>query len=89
MTEDVVLQVGRDALYLMVSLGGPLLLSALFVGLLIGILQAAIQVQEQTLSFIPKRASLVVALIVLGPYLLQLWITFTQSLFLQIPDLIG
>tara|TARA_B110000305_G_C19333198_1_gene585129 strand:- start:803 stop:1072 length:270 start_codon:yes stop_codon:yes gene_type:complete len=89
MTEDVVLQVGRDALYLMVSLGGPLLLSALFVGLLIGILQAAIQVQEQTLSFIPKLASLVVALIVLGPYLLQLWITFTQSLFLQIPDLIG
>jgi flagellar biosynthetic protein FliQ len=89
MTEDVVLQVGRAALYLMVSLGGPLLLSALFVGLLIGILQAAIQVQEQTLSFIPKLASLVVALIVLGPYLLQLWITFTQSLFLQIPDLIG
>jgi flagellar biosynthesis protein FliQ len=89
MTEDVVLQVGRDALYLMVSLGGPLLLSALFVGLLIGILQAAIQVQEQTLSFIPKLASLVVALMILGPYLLQLWITFTQSLFLQIPDLIG
>lgn len=89
MTEDVVLQVGRDALYLMVSLGGPLLLSALFVGLLIGILQAAIQVQEQTLSFIPKLASLVVALMILGPYLLQLWISFTQSLFLQIPDLIG
>jgi flagellar biosynthetic protein FliQ len=89
MTEDVVLQVGRDALYLMVSLGGPLLLSALFVGLLIGILQAAIQVQEQTLSFIPKLASLVVALMILGPYLLQLWIGFTQSLFLQIPDLIG
>ena len=86
MTEDVVLQVGRDALYLMVSLGGPLLLSALFVGLLIGILQAAIQVQEQTLSFIPKLASLVVALMILGPYLLQLWIGFTQSLFLQIPD---
>ena len=71
MTEDVVLQVGRDALYLMVSLGGPLLLSALFVGLLIGILQAAIQVQEQTLSFIPKLASLVVALMILGPYLFR------------------
>lgn len=89
MTEDMVLQIGEDALLLIVSLAAPLLLSALFVGLLVGVLQAVTQIQEQTLSFIPKLMALVVALIVMGPWLLQLWITFTQELFMQIPSLIG
>jgi len=89
MTEDMVLQVGEDALLLIVYLAAPLLLSALFVGLLVGVLQAVTQIQEQTLSFIPKLMALVVALILMGPWLLQLWITFTQELFMQIPSLIG
>ncbi len=89
MTEDMVLQIGRDALLLIVSLAAPLLLSALGVGLLVGVLQAVTQIQEQTLSFIPKLMALVVALIVMGPWLLQLWVSFTQNLFLQIPTLIG
>lgn len=89
MTEDMVLQIGEDALLLIVSLAAPLLLSALFVGLLVGVLQAVTQIQEQTLSFIPKLMALVVALILMGPWLLQLWITFTQDLFMQIPSLIG
>ena len=89
MDQDIVLQVGRDALFLIVSLAAPLLLSALFVGLLVGVFQAATQIQEQTLSFIPKLMALVLALVVMGPWLLQEWIGFTQSLFLQIPLLIG
>ena len=89
MNEDMVLQIGREALYLIVSLSAPLLLSALFVGLLVGVFQAATQIQEQTLSFIPKLMALVVALIVMGPWLLQLWLGFTQSLFFRIPGLIG
>jgi flagellar biosynthetic protein FliQ len=89
MTEDMVLQVGEDALLLIVYLAAPLLLSALSVGLLVGVLQAVTQIQEQTLSFIPKLMALVVALILMGPWLLQLWITFTQELFMQIPSLIG
>ncbi len=89
MNEDMVLQIGREALYLIVSLAAPLLLSALVVGLLVGVFQAATQIQEQTLSFIPKLMALVVALIVMGPWLLQLWLSFTQSLFFRIPDLIG
>jgi flagellar biosynthetic protein FliQ len=89
MTEDMVLQIGEDALLLIVSLAAPLLLSALAVGLLVGVLQAVTQIQEQTLSFIPKLMALVVALIIMGPWLLQLWITFTQELFMQIPSLIG
>lgn len=89
MTTDIVLEIGREALFLVVSLAAPLLLSALLVGLLVGVFQAATQIQEQTLSFIPKLMALVIALIVMGPWLLQSWIGFTQSLFLQIPSLIG
>lgn len=89
MNEDTVLQIGREALYLIVSLAAPLLLSALAVGLLVGVFQAATQIQEQTLSFIPKLMALVIALIVMGPWLLQTWVSFTQSLFLRIPTLIG
>ncbi|MBL4574306.1 MAG: flagellar biosynthesis protein FliQ [Gammaproteobacteria bacterium] len=89
MTEDMVLQIGEDALFLIVSLAAPLLLSALFVGLVVGVLQAVTQIQEQTLSFIPKLMALVVALILMGPWLLQRWITFTRDLFMQIPSLIG
>ena len=89
MTEDAVLQVGEDALLLIVSLAAPLLISALLVGLIVGVLQAVTQIQEQTLSFIPKLMALVVALIFMVPWLLQLWVTFTQDLFMQIPSLIG
>lgn len=89
MNEDVVLQIGREALYLIVSLAAPLLLSALFVGLLVGVFQAATQIQEQTLSFIPKLMALVVALVVMGPWLLQSWVSFTLGLFFRIPELIG
>jgi len=89
MTEDMVLQIGEDALLLIVYLAAPLLLSALFVGLLVGVLQAVTQIQEQTLSFIPKLMALVVALVLMGPWLLQHWITFTLDLYMQIPSLIG
>ncbi|GAB5500778.1 MAG: flagellar biosynthesis protein FliQ [Pseudohongiellaceae bacterium] len=89
MNEDIVLQVGREALFLIVALAGPLLLSALAVGLLVGVLQAATQIQEQTLSFIPKLLALVVALVLMGPWLLSSWVVYTEQLFLRIPDLIG
>ncbi len=89
MSEDLVLQIGREALFLIVTLSAPLLLSALVVGLLVGILQAATQIQEQTLSFIPKLLALVVTLGLMGPWLLDSWVTFTQALILNIPDLIG
>ena len=89
MSEDVVLQIGTDALLLIVYLAAQLLLSALSVGLIVGVLQAVTQIQEQTLSFIPKLMALVVALILMGPWLLQMWVSFTQELFMSIPSLIG
>lgn len=89
MDESVVLDVGNSALYLIMYLSAPLLLAALATGFIVSVLQAATQIQEQTLSFIPKLVAIVVALMVMGPWMLQLWLTFTHDLFMSIPDLIG
>jgi flagellar biosynthesis protein FliQ len=87
--QSVILDIGNQALYLIVYLSAPLLLSALVVGLLISIFQAATQIQEQTLSFIPKLVALVVTLVIMGPWMVQLWVSYTQNLFIGIPELIG
>jgi flagellar biosynthetic protein FliQ len=70
-------------------LAGPLLGAALAVGLLIGIFQAATQIQEMTLSFIPKLLALVVALFIAGPWMIQVLVTFSKRLIVGIPGLIG
>ncbi|MFT7287177.1 MAG: flagellar biosynthetic protein FliQ [Halieaceae bacterium] len=89
MTPEAVLTVGQDALWITVLLAGPLLASALGVGLMIGIFQAATQIQEMTLSFIPKLLALVVALFVAGPWMLQLIVSFTRRLYMDIPAMLG
>ena len=89
MGPETVLDVGRDALWMTVLLAGPLLGAALAVGLLIGILQAATQIQEMTLSFIPKLLALVVALFIGGPWIIQMLMTFSKRLIVGIPGLIG
>ncbi|MEM1404391.1 MAG: flagellar biosynthesis protein FliQ [Pseudomonadota bacterium] len=89
MGPETVLTVGRDALWLAVLLAGPLLLAALAVGLLIGVFQAATQIQEMTLSFIPKLLALVIALFAAGPWMISVVVTFSERLFMEIPGLIG
>ena len=89
MGPETVLDVGRDALWMTVMLAGPLLGAALVVGLLIGIFQAATQIQEMTLSFIPKLLALVVALFIAGPWMIQVLVTFSKRLIVGIPGLIG
>ena len=89
MGPETVLDVGRDALWMTVMLAGPLLGAALAVGLLIGIFQAATQIQEMTLSFIPKLLALVVALFIAGPWMIQVLVTFSERLIVGIPGLIG
>ena len=89
MGPETVLDIGREALWLAVLLAGPMLGAALAVGLFIGVIQAATQVQEMTLSFIPKLLSLVVVLFLVGPWMLRLLVTFSERLFLDIPGLVG
>lgn len=89
MTPESVLDIGRQALYLTMLLAGPLLGAALVVGLLVGVFQAATQIQEMTLSFIPKLMALVFALLVAGPWMLAQLRDFTIELFVAIPGMLG
>ena len=89
MGPETVLDIGRQALWLAVLLAGPMLGAALAVGLFIGVIQAAIQIQEMTLSFIPKLLALVVVLFVAGPWMLRIIVTFSERLFMDIPGLVG
>jgi|TARA_A100001388_G_scaffold225893_1_gene176982 flagellar biosynthetic protein FliQ len=89
MTPEVVMELGEQTLMMVALLAGPLLIAALAVGLLIGIFQAATQIQEMTLSFIPKLAALAIALVIGGPWMLRTIVEFTTELFMQIPALVG
>ena len=89
MGPETVLDIGREALWLAVLLAGPMLGAALAVGLFIGVIQAATQIQDMTLSFIPKLLALVIVLFVIGPWMLRIIVTFTERLFMDIPGLVG
>ena len=89
MTPEVVMELGQQTLMMVALLAGPLLIAVLAVGLLIGIFQAATQIQEMTLSFIPKLAALAIALVIGGPWMLRTIVEFTTELFMQIPALVG
>jgi flagellar biosynthetic protein FliQ len=81
MTQDTVTSLLVDMMGIAVKVGMPLLLSALIVGLLISIFQAATQIQEQTLTFIPKIAALVVVLMLAGPWMLTEITDWTSNLW--------
>ena len=89
MTPDMVTTIGKQALEMALLMTGVILLPALAVGLLVSMFQAATQLNEQTLSFIPKLAITFFILIVAGPWLLRLLMTFTQRIITNIPMIIG
>lgn len=89
MTQDTVMQLATQTLWMTILIAAPLLLSALAIGLLVGMFQAATQINEMTLSFIPKLGILVTALFVFGPWMLSNIVDFTQRLILNIPSLLG
>lgn len=90
MTPDSVITIGQEALTLTVMVAAPLLLSALAVGLLVGMFQAATQINEMTLSFIPKLLALVFMLFATGPWILATLMNYTQRLIGEIiPTVIG
>lgn len=89
MTPESVVLIGQEAIKITALMAAPMLISALVVGLLIGMFQAATQIQEMTLSFIPKLAVMALALMLLGPWMIHLVVNFTERLFENIPVLIG
>jgi flagellar biosynthetic protein FliQ len=88
-TPDSVLDIGQRALEVTVALGAVLLIPALAVGLLVAMFQAATQINEMTLSFIPKLIIVVVVLMMTGPWMLQVIMNFTLTLYESVPDFVG
>jgi flagellar biosynthesis protein FliQ len=89
MTPETVMTIAQRALEMTVMLAAPLLLVALVVGLLVGIFQAATQINEMTLSFIPKLIGMATAMLIAGPWMLKQLVSYTRMLIESIPSLIG
>ena len=89
MTPETVMTIGSRALEITLMLAAPLLIVALVTGLIIGAFQAATQINEMTLSFIPKVLALALTIVVAGPWMLKVLLSYTRELFESIPGLIG
>ena len=89
MTPESVILIGQEAIKVTALIAAPILGSALTVGLLVGMFQAATQIQEATLSFIPKLAIMAFSLMTAGSWMLNLLVNFTRRLITNIPLLIG
>lgn len=88
MNQDQVVKLAMDALMLALKVGLPLLLAGLVVGLIISVFQAVTQIQEMTLSFIPKLLAVAVVLIVAGPWMLDQMVGYTTDLYHSIPGMV-
>jgi flagellar biosynthetic protein FliQ len=89
MTPESVMTMGRTAMEVTLMIAAPMLLVALIIGLIVSIFQAATQINEATLSFIPKLVGIFVALIVAGPWMLAVMLDYMRSVFGGIPGLVG
>jgi flagellar biosynthetic protein FliQ len=89
MNQDTVVQLAVNAMTLALKVGMPFLILTLVVGLVVSIFQAVTQIQEQTLSFIPKVVAVAVLIVVGGPWMLGQIVTYTQQLWESIPSFVG
>ena len=89
MTPGIVMEIGRQAIEVTLLISAPMLLTELIVGLIVSIFQAATQLNESTLQFVPKLVAMFVVLLLAGPWILQYLIDYIQRLFGSIPQLIG
>ena len=89
MTQDTVVSVAVSAMEFALKVGAPIMLVGLVIGLAVSVFQAVTQIQEQTLSFIPKIVGMAVLVVVLGPWMLGQLITWTQQLYAGIPSMVG
>ncbi len=89
MNADAVMEIGRQTLEVTVLLAAPVLLASLVVGLVIAMFQAATQINEMTLSFVPKLLVVAIVLLLAGPWMLRQILGFTEKLFANLPYLLG
>jgi len=88
MTEAYVLSLGQNAIMISLILSGPILLVSLVIGSLVSLVQAATQINETTMTFIPKMIGIIAVLLLLGSWMLQQILTFTYNLFTSLPSLV-
>ena len=89
MTPESVMTMGRTAMEVTLMVAAPMLLVALIIGLIVSIFQAATQINEATLSFIPKLVGIFVALLVAGPWMLAVMLDYMRAVFGGIPGMVG
>ncbi len=89
MTPESVMTIGRNAMEVTLMVAAPMLLVALIIGLIVSIFQAATQINEATLSFIPKLVGIFVALVVAGPWMLSVMLDYMRQVFTNLPALVG
>ncbi len=88
MTDTTVTQIAIQSILLATKLAGPVLLVSLLIGLGIGLVQSATQIQEQTLAFVPKLVGIALVIVLAGNWMLSQMISYTQNLFDMVPSLI-
>jgi flagellar biosynthetic protein FliQ len=89
MTPESVISLGRHAMEVTLMVSAPLLIVALGIGLIVSIFQAATQINEATLSFIPKLVGIFVTLVIAGPWMLTIMLDYMRELFTNIPNMVG
>ena len=89
MSGDLVIQLGQDALMVVLIVCAPMLGLGLTVGLMVSVFQATTSIQEQTLAFIPKIIAVFVAILIFGPWMLSIMVEFCTGIFTNIPMRIG
>ncbi|MEZ5825100.1 MAG: flagellar biosynthesis protein FliQ [Geminicoccaceae bacterium] len=87
LTENIVMEIGQQAIWTIIKTGAPTMLVALVIGLMISLLQALTQVQEMTLTFVPKILAMFLALVVAMPFMLATLVGFTEDLYARIGGL--
>jgi flagellar biosynthetic protein FliQ len=81
MSPEMVIEIGRKAVQTVLLISAPMLLSGLIIGLIVSIFQAATQINEQTLTFVPKIVAVLVALLLFGPWIMNVLLTFSTGIF--------
>ena len=89
MTPETIYTVSQEAMLVAVKLTAPVLLPSLIVGLIIAMFQAATQINEMTLTFVPKLIAIGIVMMTMGPWMLQMYLDFFQQLIRDIPEMIG
>ncbi len=88
MTPELVIDIGKDAMMMVLMISAPILVVSLLIGVLISVFQAATHIQEQTLTFVPKILGVLAAIVIFGSWMLNVMLSYTSNLFINLPSYI-